>query len=294
MTIPKISGHITLSFGWKGPSSAITGQGTQNVRMVDLIFKKINHTISVPIAKSLYPDKLLSSSFICEKKFGYVPLPEKLKIPLEHMATLKVQAGVFEGFYNSAPFSRKDREITLELPEAWEIGQNYRLVVTSAGLCFQAVLVKEQSFEIAVSDQQEMQFLQNVADVTAFLGPFLLPLMYKRVLQLQSWLMMTAAGSYITIHPNPHDQSLSRQALEQEISTIENETLKDLLIKAGSSKEEALKACLDILGKRGLENIMCSNLLALVPDPVPLEIRLLILEISSRFKYSCNRLMKGD
>ena len=103
---------IIINFGWIGPSSCFGGlsKGGSDVRVVNLIFKNAKTEISVHIPENFTTTTVRKLPFTCRKYHEkeceisgrkFKPLaqethPELLKVTIEQIGNLTIQAGIFE------------------------------------------------------------------------------------------------------------------------------------------------------------------------------------------------------
>lgn len=298
------SGKVTLNFEWRGPSSrqeGSLGKGSE-VGVVDLIFQNAKTAISVHIPNNLPADAAKQLPFTCQRDFKET-YPESLCVTIEQIEHLTIKAGFFEESPNKGPkimdFSgkvtqeksvlRSESEVTLEKPEKLEIGQTYRLVMTSnKNLSLTALLVKEDT-----------QLIRDQKELLDLLNNLLLPLMGGKVVEFGLTLLRVLPSvSQLKINDNVSPEKV----IETEINKIQKEPLKELMatvrtIKAasvGKSQKEssamekgAAKLCFDLIGSDGLTNIMRSYLKAIAGENIPNDIQDIIDEISEHFKEIC-------
>lgn len=158
-------GSITLNFAWKGPNSIRGGASTAGgleVSFVDLNVSGSKGRVSVSLPKDIHPDTELKLPFR-GTHLGNIEGVEfagsSLKMTTDHIRNLVVVAGFFEKGevfarvvgYNGITtehhdFRRSFEIIKLSIPSDLEMGQTYKLVVSSMssiGLRLSANLVKE-------------------------------------------------------------------------------------------------------------------------------------------------------
>lgn len=181
-----------LTFGWVGPSSWRGGcsQGGIDVAGVDLIFKDARRTeISVSIPNNISPTIVQKLPFICRKypegtgeladrkliSQAKVTRTNSLNVTSEQIRTLKIVVGTLEQSSPEGPLimhstgkgtqekhvRRKDSEVELEVPAELEIGQTYRIVMTSNNFLFSACLSKEEKAKKTVNEEPSQKEYQS-------------------------------------------------------------------------------------------------------------------------------------
>src|ERR1700722_3150091 len=265
MATPVTGEKIILNFGWQGPSS---WHGRLDVGVVDLIFKNAKTDISVHIPSDIAPTTVQQFPFTCRKyqeseveisgrKFK--PLlqethPDSLRVTTEQIHNLRIKAGIFEEsprkgltmmdrsgqITTEKRLLRSDREVKLKMPEELEIGQTYRLVITSNDLSLEARLVKEEKVTVTPSSTREddTQLLLDQAELFQLLGGVLLPVMGVKMMEFGVMLASTPSCSSLTFNPDFSGQTLGIEAIKSEIRKIETGTLKELMTKIRTSKAE--------------------------------------------------------
>ncbi len=154
------SEKIVLNFAWTGPNTWCGGcsGGGLSVGVVDLIFKDAKTNISVSLPENINPTTPKKLSFRCRKPLGETR-PDSLGVTTEQVRNLTLKAGVFEKGRPIGPrvmdssgkitqqetVTRSDRAIDLEIPQEFESGKTYSLVVSSDDLSLSARLVKEEA-----------------------------------------------------------------------------------------------------------------------------------------------------
>lgn len=157
------SDKIVLNFVWKGPNSqgGRCAEGGTNIGIVDLKIKGAKTEISVNLPDNINPIVPQKISFSCRKYIGgwYQDThPDSLCLTIDQVHNLTVKAGFFTKgqpfgpmlkdpvtgrFAQQETVRRTDREVVLAMPENLEMGQTYRLVVSSdVNLSLSARLVK--------------------------------------------------------------------------------------------------------------------------------------------------------
>ncbi|MCB1112675.1 MAG: hypothetical protein H7A37_05685 [Chlamydiales bacterium] len=167
-----VNNTIIISFAWEGPNTWRGGvsHGGLDVRVVDLKFKDAKTKISIHLPQDINPSTAEKYSFTCYRYHDQTedrnvkPLlketnPQQLKVTIEQIRNLVIQAGFFEKGRPIGPkimnsvtgeitqqqtVLKSDRKVELELPEELEIDQTYTLVVTSRELSLSARLIKNE------------------------------------------------------------------------------------------------------------------------------------------------------
>ncbi len=161
------SDKVILNFAWEGPNRCRGGSsaGGLDIWVVDLAFAGAKTAISVAIPENINPAIARKFPFTCRHMLGQTGIvqrethPDLLRVTVEQVRSLTLKAGVFEKGRPIGPITldpltgrrsqqetlrRTDRSVELKLPEKLEIGQTYKLVVTSEDLSLSARLIKEE------------------------------------------------------------------------------------------------------------------------------------------------------
>ena len=174
---------IVLNFAWTGPNRWNGGSSLSglDVRVVDLVFEGAKIDISVHLPENINSVALQKLPFTCrryhetERELSgrrFKPLAEEtnhdsLYVTTEQVHNLTVRVGFFEKGTPIGPMvmdpsgkitqqqtvRRSDRDVRLQIPEEWEPGQTYNLVVSSdANLSLSARLVKKENVSSSTED----------------------------------------------------------------------------------------------------------------------------------------------
>ncbi len=177
MASASVSDKIIVNFAWVGPNTSSGGSSRSglDVRVVDLVFKGAKTKISVHLPENINPAGAQKFPFTClryhEMGVAKKTSPESLRVTIEQIHNFTVRVGLFEMGRPIGPkimdsstgeitkqqtVRRSDRDVRLEIPEAFEIGQTYSLVVSSDDLSLSARLIKEEKAGPTVQDESQV------------------------------------------------------------------------------------------------------------------------------------------
>lgn len=137
-TAPQATGDIKLLAGWIGPNRLPYNQAY--ISEVDLKFKDSANKIKVLIPFYSDPDQLEPLLFHMTK-YEKVSHPKSLCVSTEKLRDLSLTVHLFKS--GEKEDSEYENSPTLQLPEKFEIGQEYRLILSSKALIVSATLIKE-------------------------------------------------------------------------------------------------------------------------------------------------------
>ena len=153
---------IILNFGWMGPSiwQEPKTQCKLDVCAITLIFENTRTNIFVSIPEIVNPKTTRKLPFTCSRQqetefpieteltTRQTTQSDQLKVAIERMSTLTVVANIIKELPFTRAFGEKQhqtiyREIKLELPNQWEVGETYLLIVTSTSALLSAYFQKK-------------------------------------------------------------------------------------------------------------------------------------------------------
>lgn len=265
----EVNGKISLYFGWKGATNSSRTKGL-DIGIVDLVFKNVKGLeVSVNLPEKLPLDKMQQLPFtMITKQAGLTrtEYPEVLQVSVDAIKSLRVNAGFFQPNPNKGPaimdesgkirhatgLLRSDRHVKLELPPKLEIGGIYCLQISSdKDLHLEARLVKQEK---AASDS---------VDSLQILAEALLPEIEAKLMT-----MTTQLGFQVNLDK---ERALRIEEIRGQLSIIKKETLDKL---CSVSKERLTQACLDAIGKDGLNILLLKLLRPLIENPAPSEVEM--------------------
>lgn len=269
--VAHVNETILFTCGWSGPNNngKSFSEGRLHTKLVRLNFHNANTRISVQIPKNISPSAPQQLSFTCRNPNNQETHPDTLSVTIEKVRGLKIQACIDE-VAQIGPTIRSEREVPLQLPENFEAGQTYHLLLSSNDFCFAAKLIKLDLHAVKKAKDELKDLLYSQLTVQMGIAIFEFAL---TCLELPEY------------DPSVAAEKVGSGAIQNEIDKIPPNflvsSMEKIRLLQRSGNEKALnQECLKMVGSQGIVNIFARTLEGLMMGNVPPEVTKRVNEVS--------------